>query len=152
MKNCTFCKIIRGELPSAKIWENDDFLAILDVNPNTKGMTLFLTKQHFDSYINSLPDGTYNKYFQALKKVTSMLEKGLAVKRVAVAIEGMAINHAHIKLYPLHGLKDKFEEVLAKDRVYFEKYEGFLSTQLGPTKNIGELRKLAEEIKSKTRY
>ncbi|MCD6444824.1 hypothetical protein J7L70_07495 [Candidatus Bathyarchaeota archaeon] len=67
----------------------------------------------------------------AAKKVAKILERGLSVKRVAMVMEGMGINHAHIKLYPLHGLKEKFEETWAKERVFFEKYEGYISTQLG---------------------
>ncbi|MFI5205890.1 MAG: HIT family protein, partial [Candidatus Paceibacterales bacterium] len=40
MENCIFCKIIKGEIGAAKVWEDDNFLAVLDINPNTKGMTL----------------------------------------------------------------------------------------------------------------
>lgn len=50
MTSCIFCKIIKGELESAKIWEDKEFLAILDIMPNTKGMTLVLTKRHHPSY------------------------------------------------------------------------------------------------------
>ncbi|RLI27393.1 hypothetical protein DRO58_04415, partial [Candidatus Bathyarchaeota archaeon] len=46
-----FCEIVEGKSDSAKIWEDEEFLAILDVNPNVKGMTLVLTKKHYDSYI-----------------------------------------------------------------------------------------------------
>lgn len=45
MEDCIFCKIVNGEVDSAKIWENKDFLAILDIKPNTKGMTLVLPKK-----------------------------------------------------------------------------------------------------------
>ena len=48
--DCVFCKIVKGEIPSVKIWEGKNHIAILDVNPNVKGMTLVLTKKHFDSY------------------------------------------------------------------------------------------------------
>lgn len=51
------------------------------------------------------------------------------------------------KLYPLHGLKEKFEEIWAKERRFFEKYEGCISTQLGPQADMDELKKLAEKIK-----
>ena len=147
MENCIFCKIIRGDLPSAKVWEDEDFLAILDINPNTKGMTLLLTKEHLDSYINDLPSNLYDKYFKVIRVITEILEKGLNVKRIAVVIEGLGINHAHIKLYPIHGLKNRFEEKWSSERVYFERYEGYISTQIGPNKDIEELQKLAEEIK-----
>jgi len=148
-ENCIFCKIARGEIDSAKIWEDDEFLAILDIKPNTKGMTLVLTKEHYDSNIFAMPKDIYQRFMLAAKKVVSILEKGLNVKRVAMVIEGMEINHAHIKLYPMYGLTEKFKPMVAKEKIFFEKYKGYISTQEGPEVSILELKKLAEEIKSK---
>ena len=147
MKNCIFCKIVKEEIDSAKIWEDDEFLAILDINPNTKGVTLILTKQHYDSYAFDIPEDVYQRFMLASKKVARILEKGLNVKRVVMVMEGMGINHVHIKLYPLHGITEKFKEMWAKEKVFFEKYEGYISTQLGPQVDISELKKLAEKIR-----
>jgi diadenosine tetraphosphate (Ap4A) HIT family hydrolase len=152
MDNCIFCKIINGEIPSAKIWEDQNFLAALDVFPNTKGMTLVITKTHYDSYAFDMPEDVYRDFFLAAKKVAKMLEAGLGVKRVALVMEGMGINHAHLKLYPLFGLEEKFKETWAKDKIYFENYQGYVSTQLGPQANPTELQKLAEEIKNKNKF
>ncbi|XOB40623.1 MAG: HIT family protein [Candidatus Nealsonbacteria bacterium] len=150
MEQCIFCKIIKGEIDSAKIWEDKEFLAILDVNPNTKGMTLLLTKKHYDSYVFDMEEDVYQRFMKTTKKVVKILEKGLDVKRVAMVMEGMGINHAHIKLYPLHGITEKFREMWGKEKVFFNKYQGYISTQLGPKIDIAELKKLAEEIKKKT--
>ena len=156
MENCIFCKIAKGEIDSAKIWEDDEFLAILDVNPNTKGMTLVLTKNHYDSYAFDMPDDIYQRLMLVSKKVAKILEKGLEVKRVTLVMEGMGVNHSHIKLYPLYGIGEKFEEIWTKEgnarplrskRLFFDKYQGYISTQLGPKADIGELKKLAEKIK-----
>ncbi len=149
MTDCIFCKIVKGEIDSAKIWEDNDFLAILDVNPNTKGMTLVLTKQHYDSYAFDMPEDVYQKFNIAAKKVAKILEKGLDVKRVAMVMEGMGINHAHLKLYPLYGLIEEFKGMWAKEKVFFNKYEGYISTQLGPQADIAKLKELAEAIKKK---
>ena len=143
MADCIFCKIVKGELPSAKIWEDKDFLAILDIMPNTKGMALVMTKKHYDSYVFDLPDVVYLELIAASKTVARLLEKALPVKRVSLVAEGMGVNHIHVKLYPMHGVKDKFEETWAKQDVFFDKYEGYISTQLGPKANIEELNKLA---------
>lgn len=113
-----FCEIVEGKRDSVKIWEDKEFLAILDVNPNVKGMSLVLTKKHYDSYIFDMPDELYLRLMAAAKKVAKILERGLNVKRVAMVMEGMGINHAHIKLYPLHGLKEKFEEIWAESISY----------------------------------
>ncbi len=147
MKDCLFCKIVKGEIESAKIWESKEFLAVLDINPNTIGMTLVLTKKHYDSYAFNMPDNVYKRFLSAVKKVAKLLDKKLNVERTAMVMEGMGVNHAHIKLYPLHGLDKRFEETWFHQRVFFEKYKGYTTTQLGPKANMEELQKLAEKIK-----
>ena len=149
MDNCIFCKIVKGEIPSVKIWEDKYFLAILDINPNTEGMTLVLTKKHYDSYAFDMPDKDYENFMLSAKKVSKILEKGLNVSRVALVMEGMGVNHAHLKLYPLNGINEKFKEMWSKDKIYFDKYDGFLSTQLGPQKSTEELEKIKNKILKK---
>jgi diadenosine tetraphosphate (Ap4A) HIT family hydrolase len=147
MKDCIFCKIADGSMDSAKIWEDDEFIAILDVNPNMEGMTLVLPKRHYDSYAFDMPDEAYQKLMLASKKVVKLLERAFHVTRVAMVMEGMGIDHAHTKLYPLHGVTEKFKEMWAKEKVFFKKYEGYISTQLGPEAKLSELKKLAERIR-----
>lgn len=150
MEDCVFCKIVKGEIPCAKIWEDENYLAFLDINPNCKGMSLVIPKQHRNSYIFDMEDNEYCSLFLAAKKVTKLLEKGLAVKRIALVMEGMGVNHAHMKLYPLYGLEEKFKEMWGKEKIFFDKYEGYLSTQIGPQADFKELEKLAKEIKDST--
>lgn len=148
MKECIFCKIAKGEIEAVKIWEDEEFLAILDKNPNMKGMTLVITKKHYDSYAFDLPDDVYQRLMLASKKVALLLDKKLKVKRTAMVMEGLAVNHVHIKLYPLHGIDEKFKETLSKERIYFENYEGYISTQLGPEADMEKLKKTGKIIKS----
>jgi diadenosine tetraphosphate (Ap4A) HIT family hydrolase len=126
MDNCIFCKIARGEFDSAKIWEDDEFFAILDLNPNTRGMTLVLPKKHYDSYAFSMPDDVYVKFMIASKKVAKLLEKSLGVKR-----------------------DDAFKEISASPQAFFHRYQGYITTVLGPRADIQDLKKLAADIKSK---
>lgn len=147
--DCIFCKIAKGEIDSAKIWENGEFVAILDVFPNTKGMTLVMPKEHFDSNIFSMSQEMYAKFTSAAREVVRLLEKKLGVQRVAMVAEGMGVNHAHIKLYPMHGLEKEFKEMWAKEKVFFKTYPGYITTQLGEKADMNELKKLAEEIKLK---
>jgi|SRR3989344_907354 len=150
-EDCIFCKIVEGKIPSVRIWEDEKHLGILDINPNTEGMTLVLTKDHYDSYAFEMPEKEYNLYMNAAKKVSKLLEKGLGVQRVALVMEGLGVNHAHLKLYPINGLDSKFKEIWAKDKVFFDKYCGYISTQLGPQKTPEELKKVAEKIVSKNK-
>lgn len=62
-------------MDSAKIWEDNEFMAILDVNPNTKGMALILTKKHYVSYVFDMPEEVYFRMMAATKKVARALEK-----------------------------------------------------------------------------
>jgi len=145
--DCIFCKIANGSIPSAKVWENGEFVAILDINPNVKGMTLILSKEHYESYVFDIPQDVQLRMFEAAEKVAKKLEKALNVQRVALVMEGMGIDHAHLKLYPLHGVEEKFKEMWAKEKVFFERYDGYISTQLGPQADPAELAKLAEQIR-----
>ncbi len=145
--DCLFCKIVKGELPSLKVWEDEEHIAILDINPNTEGVTLVITKEHFDSDATDMPEKDYTELMLAAKKVAKLLERKLRVKRVAVVMEGLGVNHVHIKLYPVHGLDEKFKEMWSKDKIYFDKYTGYISTQIGPQKSMEELKKVADEIR-----
>jgi len=145
--DCIFCKIVDGEIPSYKIWEDKKHIAILDIFPNTKGMTLIIPKSHYDSYAFDMPDKNYSELMLAAKKVGKVLDKKLKVNRTALVMEGMGVNHVHIKLYPLHGIEKRFKEMWSKEEKYFEQYQGYLSTVLGPKANAKELTKLAEKLR-----
>ncbi len=149
MENCIFCEIVEGKIPSVKIWEDKESIAILGIKPNTEGMTLVIPKKHYDSDVFEMSDKDYKKFLLSGKKVAKILEKGLKVKRVAMVLEGMEINHAHIKLYPLHGLDEKFKKMVAKEQIYFNKYPCYITTLEGPQKSIEELKKVAEKIRWK---
>ncbi len=146
MDDCIFCMVVSGKVPSVKIWEDGKHIAILDINPNTEGMTLVITKKHYDSYAFDMPENEYTSAMLAAKTVGKVLDKGLIVKRTVLVAEGLGVNHLHIKLYPVHGLKDKFIETWADGEVYFEGYEGYITTKLGPRKSIKELEKVKEKI------
>lgn len=147
MDNCVFCLIAEGKIPAAKIWENDKFLAFLSNRPNTKGMTLVIPKQHYDSYIFNLEDEFYQEYLLVVKKIAKILEKALNVKRIVLVAEGLGVNHAHFKLYPVHGFEEEFEGIGEQKEVFFKTFPGYTNTLSGPLVEFEELNLLAEEIK-----
>jgi len=146
MNNCIFCSIIKGSIDSVKIWEDEHHVAVLDIYPNMKGMTLVISKAHRHSDLSDMSTEEYQRFFVAARTVTEILKIGLGVKRVSLVLEGMGINHAHIKLYPLHGLESNFKEMWGKETIFFDKYEGYISTQLGPKADMDELKALAKQI------
>ena len=151
MENCIFCKIVEGKIPCAKIWEDEKFLAFLDIRPVMKGMTLVIPKDHHGSYIFEQNDSLILEIIKSGKIVAKMLEKALDVSRVALVAEGVGVNHLHLKLYPLHGFDPKTVFDTTKEELYFEKYEGFVSTQMGPQAEPEDLKKLAEFIVEKNK-
>ena len=147
MENCIFCKIVKGEIPSFKIWENKEFIAILDIQPNCYGQTLVISKEHRQSNTVYEDEEFFARHFLAAKEVAKLLNEKLGTKRTAIVLEGMGINHAHLKLYPMHGLSDKFEAFESGERVYFNKYPGFVTSQLGPKKSSEELLEIMKKLK-----
>ena len=94
-------KIVNGEIPCYKVAEDDNYLAILDVNPNAKGHTLCIPKQE----INKLFDMEEDHYLGLMKfsrKVAKALEKSVACKRIGVAVVGLEVPHVHVHLIPLN--------------------------------------------------
>lgn len=130
-EDCIFCKIVKGEIPSVKVWEDEKHLAILDIHPNVEGMTLVLTKEHYDSDYTEMPDKPYKDLMIAAKKAAKLLKKKLRVIKVASVIEGLGVNHIHVKLYPIYPSNEK---------------EGYITTQLGPQKSPEELNETKNKI------
>ncbi len=100
-----FTKIIKGEIPSYKVAEDDNCYAFLDINPLAKGHTLVVPKVEED-YIFKLDDKAYSNLCLFAKKVALALEKAVPCKRIGVAVLGMEVPHAHIHLVPLQSEAD----------------------------------------------
>lgn len=96
-----FTKIAKGEIPSYKVAENDDFYAFLDIAPMAKGHTLVIPKHVEDDYIFNLEDETYMGLCTFAKKVAEALKAAVPCQRVGVAVLGMEVPHTHIHLVPL---------------------------------------------------
>ncbi len=106
--DCIFCKIVEGEAPSHKIWEDENYLAFLSIFPNTEGTTVVIPKKHYGSYPFDLPDNVLSDLILATKKVAKLLDSKLDdVGRTAMVFEGFGVDHVHSKLFPMHGTKMK---------------------------------------------
>ncbi len=104
MENCLFCKIIRGEIPSVKIYENDKVFAFEDINPLTDGHTLIIPKQHAEN-LYELDEASLEAIHKASKKIAMAMKTGLNAAGVALLqLNGKAVNqvimHYHLHLLP----------------------------------------------------
>jgi histidine triad (HIT) family protein len=100
-----FSKIIKGEIPSYKIAENNEFYAFLDIRPLAKGHTLVVPKVETD-YIFDLDDTTLQGLFLFSKKVSLAIEQVISCKRIGMAVLGLEVPHAHVHLVPLQHEND----------------------------------------------
>ncbi|MGE5944899.1 MAG: HIT family protein [Flavobacteriales bacterium] len=100
-----FTKIVNGEIPCYKIAETDDFLAFLDVNPNSKGHTLCIPKMEVDK-IFDLDENTYNGLMAFSRQVAIAMKKVIPCKRIGMNVIGLEVPHAHVHLIPLHTMED----------------------------------------------
>lgn len=100
MENDTvFGKIIRGEIPATKVYEDEQFLAFLDINPVTKGHTLLLPKERF-IWIQDVPDEILGAIFIKVKELISAIKNATGCDLVEVLVEGKDVPHFHIHLIP----------------------------------------------------
>ena len=96
-----FTKIAKGEIPSYKVAENEEYYAFLDIAPMAKGHTLVIPKNVEDDYIFNLDEKTYMGLCSFARQVAQAIEAAIPCKRVGVAVLGMEVPHTHIHLVPL---------------------------------------------------
>jgi histidine triad (HIT) family protein len=115
-----FTKIVKGEIPSYKIAEDDNYLAFLDVNPNAKGHTLCIPKQEIDK-IFDMDDELYLGLMKFSKKIAIALEKTVPCKRVGMAVVGLEVPHTHVHLIPLNHMDEmRFQNKVSLSKEEFE--------------------------------
>lgn len=100
-----FTKIINGEIPSYKIAENDQYIAILDAFPIVEGHVLVIPKQEVDK-IFDLDKKTYSGLMDFAYDIAQAIEKAIPCLRVGVAVVGLEVPHVHVHLVPLNSMQD----------------------------------------------
>lgn len=102
MENCIFCKIASGEIPAYQVWEDENFLAFLDLHPIKPGHTLVIPKKHLP-YIFDIDDKELGDLMLAAKKVAETLKQTFNPKtgKIGVMVYGLDVDHTHVHLVPL---------------------------------------------------
>jgi histidine triad (HIT) family protein len=130
MSDCLFCKIVKNEIPSFKVYEDDDVLAFLDIAPVNPGHTLVIPKEHFANF-EEIPEELLCKVILIVKKVgacikTNLSSPGYNVSENNDPVAGQIIPHIHfhviprvegdgLKLWPQHDYQaGKAEEIIKK--------------------------------------
>ena len=115
-----FSKIVNGEIPCYKIYEDDKCLAFLDINPNSYGHTLCILKKEVD-YIFDLKDQDYISLMSFSKKIANAIKKSVSCKRIAMSVVGVEVPHVHVHLIPINKIEDlNFSNNLNLEKQSFE--------------------------------
>ena len=115
-----FSKIISGEIPCHRVAETNDFLALLDINPNAKGHTLCIPKKEVDQLFD-LDETTYNGLMAFSRTVAMAIEKAIPCKRIGMTVIGLEVPHVHVHLIPLNAMEDA--QFIKKEKLSTEEFQ-----------------------------
>ena len=99
MENCIFCKIVNKEIPCTKIYEDENFLTFLDIQPVSDGHLLVIPKKHI-TWMQDADDETVSEIFKLSKKLMLAIKSGIGCDYVQLSIVGKDVPHFHIHLIP----------------------------------------------------
>ena len=116
-----FSKIIAGEIPSYKIAEDEFCYSFLDINPNSKGHTLCVSKREVDRLLD-LSETEYTHLMNFSRKVGLAIEKAIPCERVGLTVIGLEVPHVHVHLIPLNSIAEAtFQKKVTVDSTEMEK-------------------------------
>jgi len=150
--DCLFCKIVSGAAQHWSVWEDAEYLAFLTPFPNTPGFTVVIPKTHQPGDFLQLDDLGFQGLLAASREVARLLKGALDLQRVGLVIEGMGIDHAHVKLIPMHGIPEgPWKPILSTTSSFTERYQGSLTTNDGPRMEDEALDEIQSKIRSMNR-
>lgn len=103
-KECLFCRMVRGEIPVKKVYEDAGSFAFLDINPRNPGHTLVIPKRHYGTVLD-MPEGEAGDYFASVKRVAAMVKKGVNAQGISLSSSngqaaGQVVEHVHFHVIP----------------------------------------------------
>lgn len=115
MEKSIFSKIIKGEIPCHKVYEDELTFAFMDIHPIQAGHVLVLSKKQVNEF-QDLPDEDYQALFITVKKVANKIKETLDPARVCVRIEGFDVPHVHVHVYPCNTAREFYGERDRQDK------------------------------------
>jgi histidine triad (HIT) family protein len=107
MENCIFCKIVKGEISAYKVYEDENFLAFLDINPQSPGHVQVIPKEHH-RWVWEVPNA--GEYFEIVKKIALAQQKAFNTDWILSKIIGDEVEHAHIWVFPNKNVKGDLKD------------------------------------------
>ncbi len=139
-ENCLFCRIVKGEIPCHKIYEDEEILAFLDIHPIRPGHALVIPKDHH-VWFEEIPEPLGARVFAVSQAVGRSLKEIYGVERVGMVFTGIHVPHAHAHLVPMLHQHDVSSEIYLR--------EGPEAFHLPPQPPAEELAGIAEKLRAK---
>lgn len=95
--NCVFCKIVKKEIPAHIVYEDEDFIAFLDINPRSAGHVQVIPKTHY-RWVWDVPN--VGKYFEIVRKIAKAQQQAFSIEGIWSRVTGEDVPHAHIWIFP----------------------------------------------------
>lgn len=101
MTSCIFCKIVTGQLESSKVYEDDEMLAFMDIQPVRQGQVLIIPKQHIDHF-SDIPDALALRIYMKTHALLKAVRRVIKPERMGLVVHGYGVPHAHVVIVPQH--------------------------------------------------
>lgn len=105
MNSCLFCDLVNATKPSYKVYEDTEFIVMLDIHPINPGHLLVVTKEHVESYYD-LDDNKYSRLMLLVKNMSLLVKQKLSPLKVVITTSGIGNKHVHIHVVPVHTMYD----------------------------------------------
>jgi len=139
VEDCVFCKIVKGELPSRKVYEDDSVIGILDINPFSRGHVLVIPKRHV-VWFHEMDEELTKRVFVAANRICQKMKRAYKVKYIDLFARGMRVPHVHIFLIPTieneENVFDKFIDLIS-----------YVQENLRPRFSDKEMDEIAEKLR-----
>ncbi len=101
---CLFCRIVKGDIPAKKVYEDDVSFAFLDINPRNPGHTLVIPKKHYETLLD-MPEKEAGRLFESVRRIAGMVMNGMNAQGISIAqsngkAAGQVVAHAHFHVIP----------------------------------------------------
>ncbi len=122
MDNCVFCKIVKGEIPCHKVFENEKFLAFLDMYPRSRGHVQVIPKEHF-RWSYDMDEEMFGDAWKVVHKITHAIQKTLKPDFVTYMTFGRQVEHAHLWIVPRYDSSTSEQEIIPEVKTEKEDFE-----------------------------
>lgn len=105
VNDCVFCSIVEGSEPAHVVWQDDEHMAFLDINPITSGHVLLIPRVHV-RWVDDLSPDAYSRLFACVRKLMRPIAASAGAPHTGIAVEGFGVAHAHVHLVPIWQVGD----------------------------------------------